>query len=177
MSIKRDLNIEEIIAEMKKELLTLHAERSAIDGRMDTIKKALTGLATLYGDEAISFDFLEPKHPNNGSRRGRLTAACRSILLKAKLPLSTKEVHELIALEHPESLMLHKQPYTAVAVTLKRLALRGEAHVVSNRRGKTLWSREHDPSRLDTRSSGESTSVSVHEFTGAPKLERKFSAN
>jgi hypothetical protein len=177
MSTKQDLNIEEIIADMKNELYTLHAERSAIDGRMDKIKKALMGLATLYGDEALSVDFLQSKNLDKSPARGGLTAACRLILKEAKLPLRTSDIHQLIIQQRPEALRLHKEPYAAIAAVLQRLAKRGDAYIITKGRGRTEWTWHNGSPSQDSQPLREETdSVPARGFDGPSALERKPSA-
>jgi hypothetical protein len=138
MSKKNDLDIEEIIAGMKHELHKLHAERSAIDRQMDTIKKALVGLATLYGEEAISIDFLKSVHAA-GYSRASLTEACCSIMRHSDLPLGTGEIYRRIVLQDPDMLNDHKHPATSVAMALRRLLKKGQLRQVRNGRGKMEW--------------------------------------
>jgi len=139
MSIKRDLDIEEIVAEMKKELQTLHAERSALDRRMDVIKKALVGLATLYGDEALALDFLQPLDPAKNCRRMSLTETCRSVMMQSKSPLRIREIHQLLVQKDPDLLRHYKQPFVSVATVLRRLAKKGQVRVVAKGHGRTEW--------------------------------------
>jgi hypothetical protein len=42
-----------MVVQMNREIRTLLTEREAINKRIDTIKKALVGLATLVGDDVL----------------------------------------------------------------------------------------------------------------------------
>jgi hypothetical protein len=150
----RDLDVEEIIAGMKKELHTLYEERSAVDRRMDTIKKALVGLATLYGDETLSIDFLQSTDPPRKRPRAGLTNICRSILMQSKVPLRTAEICRLVTEQNPDALKLHKNPSASVAVVLRRLVKKGQVHPLEKGRAKTEWTWVENCSSNATHSAG-----------------------
>jgi hypothetical protein len=174
MANQRDLGVEGIITEMKKELHVLYAERSAIDRRMDVIKKALVGLATLYGDEAISADFLQPVHPAKHDRRMVLAETCRSVILQSKTPLTGEEIHQQIAQRDPNLLILYKHPFASVAMALRRLAKKGQVRLVAKGYGKTEWATPDNLSPEDIHSLSEkSTPLSTGEMNRpcAPKRE------
>jgi hypothetical protein len=176
MSVKRDLDIEEIIAEMKKELHTLYAERCAIDRRMDVIKKALVGLATLYGDEALAIDFLRPPDPPKNGQRMSLTDTCRSVIMQSKSPLRTREIHQLLVQKDPDLLKLYKQPFVSVAMVLRRLVKKGQVRAVAKGHGRTEWEWIDPSSDEEVHSTGEELGLlSTREMNASPSPGREAS--
>jgi hypothetical protein len=139
MPSRKDNDVEQLIDKMKRELHVLYAERTAIDRRMDTIKKGLVGLATLYGQEALSLDFVQSVDPALNRRRAGLTATCRSMLRESHSPLSSAEIYQKIRETNAELLALHKNPTASVDTVLRRLVKQGQAQVVSNKNNQLAW--------------------------------------
>jgi hypothetical protein len=139
MQVKRDIEVEELIQQMKRDLHTLYLERTAIDRRMDTIKKGLVGLATLYGREALSLDFLQSVDPAQNRRRLGITEMCRSIIRQSRSPLSNAEICERIKEINADLLAVHKNPAASVTTVLRRLVKQGQAQVVPKRNGELAW--------------------------------------
>jgi hypothetical protein len=136
---------------------------------MDIIKKALVGLATLYGDEALAIDFLQPLDPAKNCRRMSLTETCRSVIMQSQSPLGTREIHQLLVQRDPDLLRLYKQPFVSVAMVLRRLVKKGQVRVVAKGHGRTEWkwadpsSTEGDPSARE-----ELDLVSTREISRSP---------
>ncbi|HZR55547.1 MAG TPA: hypothetical protein VFA74_01635 [Terriglobales bacterium] len=145
MPIRRDDEVEQLIQEMKRDLYALYTERTAIDRRMDTIKKGLVGLATLYGREALSLDFLQCVDPAQNRKRTGITEMCRSIIKESHAPLSSTEIHRKIKETNPDLLITHKNPGASVQTVLRRLVKQGQAQVVSNKNGELAWKAMDNP--------------------------------
>jgi hypothetical protein len=151
MPIRKDDEVERLIQEMKRDLYALYKERTAIDRRMDTIKKGLVGLATLYGREALSLDFLEYVDPAENRKRTGITAMCRSIIRECHAPLSSTEIHQKIKEINPDLLVTHKNPNASVQTVLRRLVKQGQAQVVPNKNGGLAWKAIRNLSEDDRR--------------------------
>jgi hypothetical protein len=134
----KDKDVEFVAIQMSREIRTLLTERNAINRRIDTIKKALVGLASLIGDEILkeTLDNAAPK-----TRRGKngITRACRMVLMNSENPLSAREVRERVCLEEPMLLADYRLPMTPIYAVLGRLVKRGEVCMLHNQNGRRTW--------------------------------------
>jgi hypothetical protein len=160
----KDNDVEQLIDKMKRDLHALYGERTAIDRRMDTIKKGLVGLATLYGREALSLDFVQCVDPAQNRRRAGITAMCRSILRESHSPLSSAEIYQKIRETNAELLALHKNPTASVDTVLRRLLKQGQAQVVSDK-NQLAWKAIGNLSADDPKRS--STSIVPERINGS----------
>ena len=131
-------DVEPVVAQMNREIRTLLTERSAINRRIDTIRKALVGLATLMGDDVLK-ETLECSESR--SRRGKngITRACRMVLMNSGNPLLAKEVYQQVCLDQPTLLVDYSTPMTPLYAVLGRLVKQGEARIVADENGRHAW--------------------------------------
>ena len=128
---------------MNREIKTLLAEREVINKRIDTIKKALVGLATLVGDDVLK-ETLEHGERNSAPSRNGITKACRSVLMNAENPLLAKEVYEQVCRERPNLWEGHDAPMNSLYAVLSRLVKRGEIQMLANENGRRTWQWVHE---------------------------------
>lgn len=137
-------DVEPVVVQMNREIKTLLTERSTINRRIDMIRKALVGLATLMGEEG----FKETLQPGDKSRRVKngITRTCRMVLMNSGTPLMAKDLYERICLEHPTLLASHSAPIMSLYAVLGRLVKRGEARIVADVKGRRCWQWIQQPS-------------------------------
>jgi hypothetical protein len=142
-------DVEPVVVQMNREIRALLTERTAINRRIDTIRKALVGLATLMGDEILKETI---QYCSRKSRRGKngITGACRVVLMNSENPLPAKEVYQQVCLKEPALLADYTTPMTPLYAVLGRLVKRGEVRIVTDASGRRAWQWIHAPSvRLD----------------------------
>ena len=134
----KDKDVEFVAVQMSREIRTLLAERSAINRRIDTIKKALVGLAPLVGDEILK-ETLDNAAPQPRRGKNGITRACRMVLMNSENPLSAREVHERVCREDPMLLADYRIPMTPIYAVLGRLVKRGEVCLAYGEKGRRTW--------------------------------------
>jgi Fe2+ or Zn2+ uptake regulation protein len=136
-------DVEPVVVQMNREIRTLLTEREAINKRIDAIKKALVGLATLVGDDVLK-ETLEHGERSSAPSRSGITKACRGVLMNAENPLLAKEVYEQVRRERPNLWKGHDAPMTSLYAVLSRLVKRGEIQVLANENGRRTWQWVHE---------------------------------
>ncbi len=134
----RAQDVEPVVSQMNREIRTLLNERSAINRRIDTIRKALVGLATLMEDDVLK-ETLEYSDGRSRNSKNGITRACRLVLINAENPLSAKELYKQVGHHEPALLADCDTPMTPLYAALGRLVRRGEARIVTDESGRRAW--------------------------------------
>ena len=131
--------VQEVARQVREELRQLYQQRAEVKRRIWAVKRTMSGLAALFGDNGVR---KEPSAAVEGStveRKPGFTKACRSILMKAGDPLSAREVHDRLNEDSPSLLSALRHPMTSVTTVLNRLADYGEAERVLLGNGRRAW--------------------------------------
>jgi len=94
----RDQNLQMVVEQARDQLRQLMQERQRIDQRIAIIKRALHGLALLYGGELQR----RPEEVATSARRRGITNACRLVLDRADTPLTARGVCAILHEEFPD---------------------------------------------------------------------------
>lgn len=133
-----DSSINRLVKALQLELRRLLEQRDAVVARHQTVRKSLIGLAAMFGPQILDSEL---QGLVTGSRAGRipgLTNACRTILLEASKPMSTREICYGLQDSDPGVLKNQKNPVATVNTILNRLKQYGEARSIEGE-GTKLW--------------------------------------
>jgi hypothetical protein len=127
------VHVERVVRQAYEELLSLTAQRAEIIRRIYTIRRTISGLTELFGEEIVTDELAGLVKANNPSRHREVgfTDACRKTLMQARRPLSRHEVCQTIQKTDPALLAHHKNPLASVTTVLDRLARYGEVKTVA----------------------------------------------
>lgn len=131
-------SVSAVVEAAGKELLRLMRERDQVISRIQMVKKVITGLAELYGEQILDDDLALIVGAKIPSRKQGITDACRSALLHALKPLGVREVCEIIQETNPKLLEAHKSPIATLTTILTRLAAYGEIRALTDE-GHKKW--------------------------------------
>ena len=147
-----DEDLERVIGRIRRELLVLRQEQATISKRIAVIKRAITGLAEIFGSEVIDAELQtllsQPSHRAFPPTHPGLTDLCRKSLRESHHPLTLPEIIEQIRKRHSVLLANHKNPRTSVSVVLRRLVDYSEAEAVLSPEGRCAW-KSTAPHRLE----------------------------
>jgi len=132
------VRVQELVRLVQDELRQLLQQRADVTGRIGTLKKTVSGLATLFGENVLSEELKELVDKSRPGRERGFTRTCRAILMEAETPMSARQVCDQITAQSPSLLQRHKDPLASVTTVLNRLVDYGEAQRVvlnDNRRG------------------------------------------
>jgi hypothetical protein len=133
-------HVHEIVRLAEQELRGLESERSLIMKRIGAVRKAIIGLADLFGAELVSEEALGLATPKKRSGRGAgITKACRMVLMKSDRPLSARDVCRALQTEYPDCIVNHRDAVASVTTVLSRLVRYGEAVALSADGGRRRW--------------------------------------
>lgn len=108
--------------------------------RIGAVRKAIIGLADLFGADLVSEEALGLANPKKRAGRGAgITKGCRLVLMKAEKPMSAREVCRMLQIEYPDCIANHRDPVASVTTVLSRLVRYGEATVLAVERGRRRW--------------------------------------
>lgn len=127
-----------MVVQMKREIRTLLTKRNAINKRIDTIRKALVGMATLVGDDVLKETF-EYSNSKPGRGKNGITRACQRVLINSEHPMPARELYRQVCLEEPTLLADYRGAVTPLYTILGRLVKRGEARIVADENGVRAW--------------------------------------
>lgn len=132
-----------LIGQVQDELKRLLAQRTEIMKRIGTVKKTISGLCALLGNDVASEEVLQLVGGSIRGRQAGFTQACRTILMEADGVLTAQEVRGRILAGDPTLLSRHKDLLASITTILNRLVHYGEAVKVSNAHGQAWrWSSE-----------------------------------
>lgn len=124
--------VEPIMGHLHSQLRALEVRRSVIQKRILMIRKAVVGLAGLFGSYLIDaelHDLLSSQSAHRSPGRSGLTDQCRRLLREASGPLTLRQILTQVsaksALGFPP-----RHPENSLRVILKRLVEYGEAEAV-----------------------------------------------
>jgi hypothetical protein len=134
---EQNRHVQEVVNSAHEHLRELLQQRADMTRRIETVKRVLVGLSSIYGTKLSDDELHQLLGRNPGSRRRGLTDACRRILLQAREPMRAKGMCERILEEDRELLQHHKDPIASIVTVLNRLVAYGEARTVTteNQRG------------------------------------------
>ncbi len=134
-----DLHVQEVVSSATRELHELLQRRAELMKRIGAIKKTLTGLASLFGDSALTDEMLRVLDRKSASRQPGLTRACRMFLMESDKPLGARPVCQALQQKYPELLDRHKDPIASVTTVLSRLVDYAEVRSSLDANGRRLW--------------------------------------
>ncbi len=132
-------SVQQVLRQAQEELRGLLQQRSVLMRRIGTVKRAISGLANLFGDEILSNELLEMVDRKPPGRAPGFTQACRTVLMEAQRPLTVREVCAWMKDRMPAVLERHKDPLASLTTVLNRLVEYGEAEGTLNERGRRAW--------------------------------------
>ena len=124
---KTDLHVQEVIRTAELELLMLLQQRAELMKRIGSIKQTLVGLANMFGDDVLNERLLGLLDRSTSRRSTGFTQSCRAVLMESPMPISVREVCELLKAKFPGLLEKHKKPTASVTTVLNRLVEYDEA--------------------------------------------------
>jgi chorismate mutase len=146
--------VHQVVVAACEELRQLLQQRTEIMKRIGTVKQTISGLANLFGEEALGDDLLELLDRKPNGRQPGFTKACRRVLMEIHRPLGAREMCAELERQAPVILSRHKDPLASVTTVLNRLVDYGEARSLTNERGRRVWEWVSD---------GEQTSKAIRE--------------
>lgn len=132
-------SVQQVLRQAQEELRGLLQQRSVLMRRIGTVKRAISGLANLFGDEILSNELLEMVDRKPPGHAPGFTQACRTVLMEAQRPLTVREVCAWMKDRMPAVLERHKDPLASLTTVLNRLVEYGEAEGTLNERGRRAW--------------------------------------
>lgn len=134
------MEIEQVVKLAGGELQVLLTQRAAILKRLATLRRIISGLAEMFGDDVLPEDVrVLIKLPAQKTRGAGLTEACRAALSNSSRPLTAREVVDTIRTRDAKVIQNHKDPVASVTSILHRLGSYGEATTKVSRSGRRMW--------------------------------------
>ena len=132
----RNHSLAMVVEQALNQMRQLTLQRQEIAQRIAIIKRTINGLAILYGHELQG----RPEHGATTERRRGITNACRVVLNRADVSLSTREVYAILQGEFPDIFRQPRNHYASLVTILNRLVKYGEADSFL-RDGTRFWQR------------------------------------
>jgi hypothetical protein len=132
-------HVQQVVRQAHEELRRLLHERAELVKRIDTVKRTITGLANIFGDNVLSSELLELIVRKNDRSQPGFTKACRVILMESVRPLTAQGICDEIQQRMPLMLVRHKNPVASVTTVLNRLVAYGEAQALTLDNGRRAW--------------------------------------
>jgi hypothetical protein len=139
------IEVEQVLRLAGTELHALLEHRAALVRRLSTLRRTISGLAEMFGNDVLTEDLQALVNPMQKTRGAGLTEACRSIVSNSLLPLTAREIADRIRANYPAVIQNHKDPVASVTSILQRLGSYGEAKTRISRSGRRLWEPVGDP--------------------------------
>jgi hypothetical protein len=134
------MEIEQIVKLAGGELQVLLTQRAAILRRLAILRRIISGLAEMFGDDVLPEDVrVLINLPTQRSRGVGLTEACRVALSNSSRPLTAREVVDTIRTKDATVIANHKDPVASVTSILHRLGSYGEATTEVSLSGRRMW--------------------------------------
>jgi hypothetical protein len=134
------MEVEQIVKLAGSELQVLLTQRAAILRRLTTLRRIISGLAEMFGDDVLPEDVrVLIKLPTPKTRGAGLTEACRAALSTSSRPLTAREVVDTIRSKDAKVIQNHKDPVASVTSILHRLGSYGEATTEVSQSGRRMW--------------------------------------
>jgi hypothetical protein len=134
------MEIEHIVKLAGGELQGLLTQRAAILRRLAILRRIISGLAEMFGDDVLPEDVRALiKLPTQRTRGVGLTEACRTALSTSSRPLTAREVVDTIRAKDAKVIQNHKDPVASVTSILHRLGSYGEATTEVSQSGRRMW--------------------------------------
>ena len=138
-----------VAAQALDRLRQLTLQRQEIAQTIAIIKRAINGLALLYGGELQR----RPEDEATAERRCGITNACRVVLNRADTSLSAREVYAILQGEFPDLFRRPGNHYASVVTILNGLVKFGEADTLLWN-GSRFWQRHQSADRRPVLLSG-----------------------
>jgi len=138
-ALSSEVPVHQVVKAACEELRQLLQQRAEIMKRIGTVKQTISGLANLFGEEALGDDLLELLDRKPNGRQPGFTKACRRVLMEMHRPLGAREMCAELERQAPAVLSRHKDPLASVTTVLNRLVDYGEARSLTNERGRRVW--------------------------------------
>ncbi|MGA9353133.1 MAG: hypothetical protein WBV46_05540 [Terriglobales bacterium] len=138
-ALANNVSVLQVVKAAHEELRQLLQQRAEIMKRIGTVKQTITGLADLFGEEALGEELLDLIDRKPNGRQPGFTKACRRVLMEVRRPMGAREVCAELERQAPAILARHKDPLASVTTVLNRLVDYGEARSLSNDRGRRVW--------------------------------------
>ncbi|HTR27026.1 MAG TPA: hypothetical protein VMI10_23845 [Terriglobales bacterium] len=139
VNVMNNISVHQVVKAAHDELRQLLQQRAEIMKRIGTVKQTITGLADLFGEDALGEELLDLIDRKPNGRQPGFTKACRRVLMEIRRPLGAREVCAELERQAPAILARHKDPLASVTTVLNRLVDYGEARSLSNDRGRRVW--------------------------------------
>ena len=128
----------ELLSSMAQELRSLLAERATLARRIETVRRSISALAAMFGDDVLTDELLILLGRKRTHHVTGLTVACRTVLQESEGSVGAREVRDRILSINAAILQHHKSSLASITTVLNRLVSYGEARVV-NRQGQRAW--------------------------------------
>jgi hypothetical protein len=145
----RNQDLQMVAAQALDRLRQLTLQRQEIAQRIAIIKRAINGLALLYGGELQR----RPEDGATAKHRCGITNACRLALNRSDTSLSAREVYSILQGEFPDLFREPGNHYASVVTILNRLVKYGEADTFL-RDGSRFWQEDQSADRRPVGLSG-----------------------
>jgi hypothetical protein len=128
----------------EQELGGLFCRRAEIMRRIGTVRKMLTGMASLFGDSILDDELLIALDRGTSGRRRGFTPACRQVLMESGVPLRARQASVELQQRFPELAGHHKDLSASVTTVFHRLVKYGQARCFVDDHGTKVWEWEKD---------------------------------
>jgi hypothetical protein len=136
-------DIKHVLTMAHEQLSELLKQRATIVKRITTLRRTLTGLREIFGDEVLDAQLRLLIGIPTGTRKSGLTDACRSVLISSSHALAPGEVVMRIRSRDTDLLDNQKNAVASITTILRRLQLYGEVTVTTNPSGRRAWMWKH----------------------------------
>jgi hypothetical protein len=132
-------DVKHVLTMAHEQLNELLQQRAAIMKRIGTLRRTLSGLVEIFGDEILDAQVRLLINTPAQTRKGGLTDACRSVLMSSSDPLASGEIVTRIRSTDNGLLRNHKNAVASVTTILRRLQSYGETAASTHPSGKRTW--------------------------------------
>ncbi|HLV87779.1 MAG TPA: hypothetical protein VKV39_12420 [Candidatus Sulfotelmatobacter sp.] len=133
------ISLQAVARQVHDELRQLLQLRADVTRRIGTLKRTVDGLASVFGENALTEELRHVVENGRSNRRQGFTKTCREILTTCDSPVTAREVYDRLLKAAPILLERHKDPLASVTTVLNRLVEYGEAQRVTLPDNKRAW--------------------------------------
>jgi hypothetical protein len=132
-------DVKYVLTMAHEQLSELLQQRAAIVKRIATLRRTVSGLVEIFGDEVLDARLRLLINTPAQTRKGGLTDACRSVLMSSCDPLASGEIVTRIRSTDNGLLRNQKNAVASVTTILRRLQSYGETAASTNPSGRRTW--------------------------------------